>query len=1263
MNQQSVNLELLEVQSLTRRKEITAWLAPASYDVEYYSNDFAVAKALRHPKTCMWVLDKKEVTQLSYENQEPGEAFLCIFASPGAGKTVLSSFLIDHYRSVESRSVLYFFCKNTDADKNTSTAVVRTFLYQLYKSVKDQRLRESLNNDLGIALDRSGQQRAVNFTVLWQLFSTHVRSLGPATIILDALDECQDVNRLIQSLKSLSTLRSIKVIVTSRKEPHLHNDLNNFTSMEIAPEDVDADIAAFVEAKVAASSRLSHPLVRDLVIKKLCNTHNGMFLWVYLTLKELKSCFSTSQVQDALTKLPTGLDGIYKSILQRLQTTLTRSSFDLCSKVLTWVVTAVVGSNLVLSQLYRGLTSSQRPLGVDEIKQALTIQYDMDGDTLLADDRSFPYSDKDVELICGSLVTIRTGTLQVIHLTVKEFLRSRHKTDDPIFFSLLVDPDYASLQLTLVCLRCIAAHAEPLVDLESKVLRIDRALDKDALDRWQARAPLLEYASFSWLVHLIDCKLDDLIKITPTFRKTFNSPRTFSWVEGCMALQPSSTLRLLVGVDEVRDRFYLSENPWPRQDVSSQFLASWCVAMSQVFQEYGAILARRPWEIYFIDLCDIFSADPSLRRLWQEYGETQLRDKDLRFNGYQPARRPQEKPLPHLQLQQSLEVGYSSSDTVFLIHIESQGIYIWGDCQSDGDKLCIFVQHEKTGQRLPPVEHFSDELEQKWQLVNHDISPSGRYLALFYYMASFQSTTASDPRVLTVVWQLRENMSFERRMNCKSWARVVFSHASTEWLWYNSKAVMFKDDRHCYTPWGVVDLLTGSRRSFPDSFLRLVGSVVRAYLSCSGQWLLAFLPSTDDWSDDETIQARRIDPFEPSHFLDFAWEDKRRHLADVSPSGRYLVLGTLRQGLSLFGSGTNNEEKNLSIYDTSSNKTIELALPEPVEYWNAKFHFSRQETRLIAFLFGRTSTNMDVLIWDSLAVAPRLTSHASLCLSSSIGPQQIHVHRAATSAVMVTKARSLQRIELSDEIKFLDTNNLIDDYPHRLSTISRDCSHWVLVTYGQKGGKVQIMDLMSPDAPARHFDLDWSHSDIPRALSQGTDLPIALSPDLHILIINAEVFDITPTEGNDPSERLTRTPFTMEGLPPLLEPHRHQITSWGLECQISPCNSFVLYVNNEDQWGNRSRYSSAILLYHINIETRTSARLKLDLPEELVSLYASFHPSLPLIAVSYASPTVAELEDIQQRPPSLRLGIFDLKSLETTVLEVPKGLQIEAIAE
>ncbi len=175
-----------------------------------------------------------------------------------------------------------------------------------------------------------------------------------------------------------------------------------------------------------------------------------------------------------------------------------------------------------------GLRDFQRPLSIDEIKQALTLHYGIEGDTLLTDDQTFPYSDKEIELTCGSLVTVRKGNLQVIHLTVKEFLRSKHGIEDSGFSKLLVDPERASLKLTLVCLRCVGLSSKPLVDLDSKMLRTDWTIETGVLAHHVARAPLLEYASYSWLGHLTECKLDDLLEIIPAFETTFRSEVTFN---------------------------------------------------------------------------------------------------------------------------------------------------------------------------------------------------------------------------------------------------------------------------------------------------------------------------------------------------------------------------------------------------------------------------------------------------------------------------------------------------------------------------------------------------------------------------------------------------------------------------------------------------------------------------------------------------------------------------------------------------------------
>ena len=147
---------------------------------------------------------------------------------------------------------------------------------------------------------------------------------------------------MTQNLQSLANSHPVAVILTSRKEAKLYKRLSQSSSIEMRTEDIDADIRAFVEAKIAANPRLSHSSIRDLIVQRLCNNHGGMLLWVQLMIKELKSCISISQVQGELRALPDGLNAVYGSILKRLQDTLDKHALQLCSKVLMWVVTAIV---------------------------------------------------------------------------------------------------------------------------------------------------------------------------------------------------------------------------------------------------------------------------------------------------------------------------------------------------------------------------------------------------------------------------------------------------------------------------------------------------------------------------------------------------------------------------------------------------------------------------------------------------------------------------------------------------------------------------------------------------------------------------------------------------------------------------------------------------------------------------------------------------------------------------------------------------------
>ena len=333
---------LSEARDSSKQKEIITWLAPTGYAVDYYMEDFANAKAARHANTCQWVLARDAFVQFSQVTHSGG-SFLWIYAQPGAGKTVLAAFLIDRIAlHHQPGCVLFFFCKDTDDDKRTPIAIARSLLYQLFRALRQRSMETFLTEEISLAIEESGHRTALKFAAVWQIFTNHISHLAPVTVVVDALDECRDSETLIRSLRSMADAHNVGIILTSRKEEYLYQLLHQSPSLEVAPDDIDADIKAFVEAKVSASPRLSHPSVSSLLVKRLCESHGGMFLWVQYMLKELKSCVSVEQVQEELEELPKGLDAVYQRILERLQDTLDKQTFKLCSKVLTWVTASLV---------------------------------------------------------------------------------------------------------------------------------------------------------------------------------------------------------------------------------------------------------------------------------------------------------------------------------------------------------------------------------------------------------------------------------------------------------------------------------------------------------------------------------------------------------------------------------------------------------------------------------------------------------------------------------------------------------------------------------------------------------------------------------------------------------------------------------------------------------------------------------------------------------------------------------------------------------
>ena len=208
--------------------------------------------------------------------------------------------------------------------KTTAIAALRALVYPLLQYTALAHMR-AFYDDFHRCKEKAAHLKPANLRQLWDVFVKYCSLGGACIIILDALDECVDISRLLPPLLCVTETAKAKVIFTSRREPELKEALHGISSLAMGPEDVRDDIHVYLDYRVATSSFLSHPRVRSRIVRILNTQSKGMFLWVRSMIDELESCVSITQVEDALSSLPDDLPEAYQQILRYLHTSLKRA--------------------------------------------------------------------------------------------------------------------------------------------------------------------------------------------------------------------------------------------------------------------------------------------------------------------------------------------------------------------------------------------------------------------------------------------------------------------------------------------------------------------------------------------------------------------------------------------------------------------------------------------------------------------------------------------------------------------------------------------------------------------------------------------------------------------------------------------------------------------------------------------------------------------------------------------------------------------------
>ncbi|KAF8801456.1 hypothetical protein BYT27DRAFT_7147448 [Phlegmacium glaucopus] len=290
-----------------------------------YIDYFSIHQSARLPDTCHWSLTNLEIyTWLT--SDAPEASRLWLHGNPGTGKSVLAAFLMEQVqRTYASRDeiVLPYFCKAAGSEKDRSVRVLMAFI-RCCLTLKSYDMEVATR----LAQKMLGEREDYQFTreEMEPYLSLFLGKFRKIWFIIDGIDECEDAISLIEALERIGADHS-KVLLISRKESHIFEQLLRWPSLELGAEDTTAeDIQTFIDEQLRRLIR-DRPILKpyaDQVKDHLSKTTGVMFLYARLKCETIREADPSTEahIAEILNSLDgrlSTLDALYENyLLQRL---------------------------------------------------------------------------------------------------------------------------------------------------------------------------------------------------------------------------------------------------------------------------------------------------------------------------------------------------------------------------------------------------------------------------------------------------------------------------------------------------------------------------------------------------------------------------------------------------------------------------------------------------------------------------------------------------------------------------------------------------------------------------------------------------------------------------------------------------------------------------------------------------------------------------------------------------------------------------------
>ena len=409
--------------------------------------------------TCSW---STRTTQYMSWNQADCAAVLWLTGEAGCGKTVLTSFIVQHLRSLStdyqatrSHAVYSFFCDRDDEARRDIRCLLRSLIVQILDS------RREIVHQIKRRFRADKHEFDHSFEILWNIFQMAIDIVPYERIyiVVDALDECDERGRSrflskiaqSQSAEARPSLnKRVKYMISGhwavRNAGRAATQLQQFhIDVEERPTGLVEDLRHFIDYRVDAliESSLCSKSSGDIIRTRLKSLTENSFLWLKIVLdgikESLKKRYRDADIQQLLVEVPRSLQEAYSRYLPDLP----KSDVPILQKYLKLIVACT------------------RPLTPPEFDAFTDLEEHPLGSALAPDETEVIKSS--IRRAIGPLVKFPEETVRLVHSTVRDFFVLLRSDDQhPLHITHSVDLQSAHRFCAVACMRYLLDQRLPM---------------------------------------------------------------------------------------------------------------------------------------------------------------------------------------------------------------------------------------------------------------------------------------------------------------------------------------------------------------------------------------------------------------------------------------------------------------------------------------------------------------------------------------------------------------------------------------------------------------------------------------------------------------------------------------------------------------------------------------------------------------------------------------------------------------------------------